>query len=34
MALLADGWHMGTHMTAFLIAVIVYWMRGGKHQNA
>jgi cation diffusion facilitator family transporter len=26
MALLADGWHMGTHMTAFLIAVIAYAM--------
>ena len=25
MALLADGWHMGTHMTAFLIAVIAYY---------
>lgn len=24
MALLADGWHMGTHMSAFLIAVIAY----------
>jgi len=24
MALLADGWHMGTHMTAFLIAVAAY----------
>ena len=24
MALLADGWHMSTHMTAFLIAVIAY----------
>jgi cation diffusion facilitator family transporter len=24
MALLADGWHMGTHLSAFLIAVIAY----------
>ncbi len=24
MALLADGWHMGTHVTAFLIAVFAY----------
>lgn len=25
MALLADGWHMGTHVTAFLIAAIAYY---------
>ena len=25
MALLADGWHMGTHVTAFLIAVFAYY---------
>jgi len=24
MALLADGWHMGTHVAAFLIAVLAY----------
>jgi cation diffusion facilitator family transporter len=24
MALLADGWHMGTHLSAFLIAVLAY----------
>lgn len=32
MALLADGWHMSTHMTAFLIAVIAYWM-ARKHRD-
>src|ERR1700679_4080284 len=26
MALLADGWHMGTHVAAFLIAAIAYAM--------
>ncbi len=25
MALLADGWHMGTHAAAFLIAMYAYW---------
>jgi cation diffusion facilitator family transporter len=25
MALLADGWHMGTHVTAFLIAAVAYY---------
>jgi cation diffusion facilitator family transporter len=25
MALLADGWHMGTHATAFAIAIFAYW---------
>jgi cation diffusion facilitator family transporter len=25
MALLADGWHMGTHVTAFLIAALAYY---------
>ncbi|MGA2750830.1 MAG: CDF family Co(II)/Ni(II) efflux transporter DmeF [Verrucomicrobiota bacterium] len=25
MALLADGWHMGTHVAAFLIAVLAYY---------
>lgn len=25
MALLADGWHMGTHAAAFAIALYVYW---------
>ncbi len=26
MALLADGWHMSTHVTAFLIAAVAYWL--------
>src|SRR5476649_324251 len=26
MALLADGWHMGTHVAAFLIAALAYAM--------
>src|SRR5438270_2937720 len=25
MALLADGWHMGTHVTAFLISALAYY---------
>src|ERR1700720_422731 len=25
MALLADGWHMSTHVTAFLITAVAYW---------
>lgn len=25
MALLADGWHMGTHATAFAITIFAYW---------
>src|SRR4029077_21176545 len=25
MALLADGWHMGTHVTAFLITALAYY---------
>jgi cation diffusion facilitator family transporter len=32
MALLADGWHMGTHMAAFLIAAIAYYM-ARKHRS-
>ena len=25
MALLADGWHMGTHVTAFFISAVAYY---------
>src|ERR1700704_6049703 len=25
MALLADGWHMGTHVTAFMISAVAYY---------
>jgi cation diffusion facilitator family transporter len=32
MALLADGWHMSTHMTAFLIAVLAYGF-ARKHRD-
>jgi len=32
MALLADGWHMGTHVAAFMIAVFAY-RYARKHQN-
>jgi cation diffusion facilitator family transporter len=32
MALLADGWHMGTHVAAFLIAAIAYAM-ARKHRG-
>lgn len=32
MALLADGWHMGTHMAAFLIAAVAYYM-ARKHRS-
>ena len=32
MALLADGWHMGTHSAAFLIAIFVY-SYAKKHAN-
>lgn len=32
MALLADGWHMGTHVAAFMIAVLAY-RYARKHQN-
>jgi cation diffusion facilitator family transporter len=32
MALLADGWHMGTHVAAFLIAIFVY-RYARKHAN-
>lgn len=27
MALLADGWHMGTHAAAFFITALAYWFR-------
>ncbi|MDP3176862.1 MAG: CDF family Co(II)/Ni(II) efflux transporter DmeF, partial [Spirochaetaceae bacterium] len=33
MALLADGWHMGTHMAAFLIAVIAYSFASRNRDN-
>lgn len=32
MALLADGWHMGTHVAAFLLAIFAYWY-ARKHAN-
>ena len=32
MALLADGWHMGTHVTAFVIAIFAY-RYARKHAN-
>ncbi len=32
MALLADGWHMGTHVAAFMIAIFVY-RYARKHAN-
>jgi len=32
MALLADGWHMGTHSAAFLIAIFAYYY-AKKHAN-
>ena len=32
MALLADGWHMGTHVAAFLIAIFAY-RYARKHAN-
>ena len=32
MALLADGWHMGTHVAAFLIAIFAY-RYARKHEN-
>lgn len=34
MALLADGWHMGTHAAAFLITLFAYYyVRKHKHSN-
>lgn len=32
MALLADGWHMGTHLAAFLIAALAYYF-SRRHAN-
>jgi cation diffusion facilitator family transporter len=32
MALLADGWHMGTHMAALSITLFAYWY-AGKHSS-
>ncbi len=32
MALLADGWHMGTHSAAFAITIFAYWY-SKKHAN-
>jgi len=32
MALLADGWHMGTHVAAFMLAIFAY-RYGRKHAN-
>lgn len=32
MALLADGWHMGTHAAAFLITALTYWL-GRRHAD-
>src|SRR5580658_9372891 len=34
MALLADGWHMSTHVTAFLIAAIAYAMARRHREDA
>src|ERR1700730_1924985 len=31
MALLADGWHMSTHVTAFLITALAYYFMRGIH---
>jgi cation diffusion facilitator family transporter len=33
MALLADGWHMGTHVAAFMIAIVAY-QYGRKHADS
>ncbi len=33
MALLADGWHMGTHVAAFLIAIAAYRFARKHHDN-
>jgi len=33
MALLADGWHMGTHSAAFAIAIFTYWYSKKHAQN-
>lgn len=33
MALLADGWHMGTHVAAFMIAIFAY-RYARKHENS
>ena len=34
MALLADGWHMGTHSAAFLITLVAYrYSRAHRHDN-
>src|ERR1700744_361593 len=32
MALVADGWHMGTHVAAFALAVVAYSF-GPRHAN-
>ena len=34
MALLADGWHMATHVTAFFIAAGAYWMARHHAQDS
>src|SRR6266403_4324246 len=33
MALLADGWHMGTHVTAFVIAALAYYFSRRQSTN-
>jgi cation diffusion facilitator family transporter len=33
MALLADGWHMGTHVTAFLITALAYYFSRRQAAN-
>jgi cation diffusion facilitator family transporter len=33
MALLADGWHMGTHVTAFLISALAYYYSRRHSEN-
>jgi len=32
MALVADGWHMGTHVAAFVLAALAYWF-GRRHSK-
>src|SRR5437764_14896325 len=34
MALLADGWHMSTHVLAFLITVVAYYFARTQSGNA
>jgi cation diffusion facilitator family transporter len=34
MALLADGWHMSTHVTAFVVTALVYYFTRRHSTNA